>query len=253
MHMRISKQLAIRDLLGVTTIIAIWLAIYSRSPFAGYFAGIIYFLPACTFCAAWLLRQPLLVFFLPLAFSSNLLLLLNLAKMYSGFNRLNTPLKDTILSNWVSLMDLEISDSWPTVPIGIGIVVTFVIAVSGFIVRRTHLKFGTRTSPKGVVLAAIRNGALSGVFVAMQFGLPVLISCLATWFTSSPVPIGNLVLAAAFYPCVACTTLGAIIGGILGFVSVFATSWRRWLAIALLAITAAVLTFTFYICSLEAI
>ena len=172
--------------------------------------------------------------------------------MYSGFNRNKSSLEGTVLSNWVSLRGLEISDYWPTVLIWIGFVVTFVIAVSGFIVRRTHLKFGTRTSHKGVVVAAIRNGALSGVFVSMQFGLPVLISCLATWFTSSPVPIGNLVLASAFYPCVVCTTIGATLGGVLGFVLIFATSWRRWLTIAILAVTVVIYAIAIYIGSLEA-
>lgn len=210
-----------------------------------------YFGAACTGCAALVLRKPSLVFFLPLAFNSNLVLLLNYSKMFAGFNILYKPLKGTILSNWVSLMDIAIMDYWPTVPIWVGIVVTFFVAVSGLIVRRTRMDFRRKDTRKGMAMVAMQNGASSGLFIAMQFGLPVLISCLATWFTSSPVPTGNLVLAAVIYPCVACITLGATLGSILGFVSVIATSWKRWLAVALVPITGAILALEICIGSLE--
>ena len=184
--MRILRQIAIRDLMGVTAIIAIWFAMFVVSPDTGWlFLG-----TALTFCAALILRQPFLVFLLPFVFSANLMLLINLRVAWDA----------------------------PSAVILIGFIVVFIVAVSEFTIRLTCFKFRTRTIRKGVVFTAIQNGALSGIFVAFQFGLPVLTSCLATWFTAFPVPIGNLAYVSVFFPLVACTILGVALGGVLGFV-----------------------------------
>ncbi len=184
--MRGSRQLLIRDFLSVTTIIAIWFATFVASPDTAWlFLG-----AALTFCAALILRQSFLVFLLPLVFSANLMLLLN----------------------------FRVALNAPSAAILIGFIVVFVVAVSEFTIRRTCFKFRTRTNRKGVVFIAIQNGALSGIFVAFQFGLPVLTSCVASWFTAFPVPIGNLAYISVFFPLVVCTVLGVALGGVLGFV-----------------------------------
>ena len=184
--MRQPGQLAIGDLLGVTAIIAIWYAGFVVSPASGWlFLGV-----AVIFCAASILRKPILLFFLPLVFSANLLL----------------------------LMILQIAKDAPPNAISIGLMVVFIVAVSEFTIRRTCINFRASTIRKGVVFIAIRNGALSGIFVAFQFGLPCFIMGLATWFTAFPVPIGTLAFMTVFYPLLACTILGVALGGVLGFV-----------------------------------
>ena len=115
-------------------------------------------------------------------------------------------------------MNFLIAQDAPSAPILIGLIFAFIVAVSEFTIRRTCLKFRNRSIRKGVVLIGIQNGALSGFFVAFQFGLPVLISCVATWFTPFPVPLGNLVYMAVVFPLVTCTLLGAALGSILGIV-----------------------------------
>ena len=158
--MRIPRQLAIRDLMGVTAIIAFWFAMFVVSPDAGWlFLGV-----SLMFCAALILRQSLLVFLLPLVFSANLVLMMNLPIAWDA----------------------------PSAAILIGFIVVFIAAVSEFTIRRTRLKFRTRSERKGVIFSATWNGAVSGIFVAFQFGVAVLISCLATWFTAFPVPLSNL-------------------------------------------------------------
>jgi hypothetical protein len=116
------------------------------------------------------------------------------------------------------LTNLRVALDVSSVAVLIGFIVVFVVAVSEFTIRRTRSKFRTRTIRKGVFFLAIQNGALSGIFVAFQFGLPVLTSCLATWFTAFPVPIGRLAYMAVFFPLVTCTILGVALGGVLGFV-----------------------------------
>jgi len=170
--------------MGVTAIIAIWLAIFVPTPGT----GLLFLGAALTFCAALILRKPFLIFFLPLVFSANLILLINFRVTLDA-------------SNAAFLM---------------GYILAFVVAISEFTIRCTRLQFRKRTIRKGVVFKAIQNGALSGIFVAFQFGLPVLISCVATWFTAFPVPIGNLVYMAVVFPLVTCTIFGAGLGGLLG-------------------------------------
>jgi hypothetical protein len=179
-------QISIRDLMSVTAIVAIWFVMFVNSSDTGWlFLG-----TALTFSSALILRQSFLVFLFPLVFSASLMLLINLRAALNA----------------------------PSTAILIGFVVVFVVAVSEFTIRRTCFKFRTRTTRRGVVFVAIQNGALSGILVAFQVGLPVLISGLATWFTAFPVPISSLVYMSVFFPLVACTTLGVALGGVLGFV-----------------------------------
>jgi len=172
--------------MGVTAIIAFWFAMFVVSPDAGWlFLGV-----SLMFCAALILRKSLLVFLLPLVFSANLVLLMN----------------------------FHIAWDASSAPILIGFIVVFIAAVSEFTIRRTRFEFRTRITRKGVIFSTIRNGAVSGIFVAFQFGVPVLFSCLATWFTAFPVPFSNLVHMSIVFPLIACTILGTALGGILGFV-----------------------------------
>lgn len=184
--LRSPKQLAIRDIMGVTAIIAIWFAMFVASSDTGWlFLG-----TALWSCAALILRKPFLVFLLPLVLSTNLILLVN------------------FFVGWAA----------PSVAILIGYAFAFIIAVSESTIRCTCLNFKEKTIRTGVVFFSIKKGTLSGILVAFQFGLPVFISCVATWFTKFPVPLGRLVYMAVVFPLVTCSIVGAVLGGVLGIV-----------------------------------
>jgi len=111
------SQLTIRDLMAVTAIIAIWFAVFTISAHSAWlFLGV-----SVALCGASILRKVVILFFLPLIFSANWMLLVNCYRSWDP----------------------------PTAALIGGFVVVFAIAVSEYTIRRTRDKFRMRANPSG--------------------------------------------------------------------------------------------------------